>query len=158
MESAMESEVEDSEYDVDEEGAVGLTDWEELNSNRCQEFSQSTPRRKRNKCARGECGEQPRYEAAAMVRTTFEDFEDEEGSDVEDEGQECGKGPSKKPPNQANKLSDRQKGLEKAVSEVLPENPHMHCGHHLKMNVQKHFGKVAVQVMQSLFHAPSEDI
>ncbi|KAL3700257.1 hypothetical protein R1sor_018279 [Riccia sorocarpa] len=50
-----------------------------------------------------------------------------------------------------------QKGLEKAVSEMLPENPHMHCGHHLKMNVQKHFGKVAVQVLQSLFHAPSEE-
>ncbi|KAL3687344.1 hypothetical protein R1sor_013653 [Riccia sorocarpa] len=28
------------------------------------------------------------------------------------------------------------KGLEKTVSEVLPANPHMHCGHHLKMNVQ----------------------
>ncbi|KAL3687931.1 hypothetical protein R1sor_014240 [Riccia sorocarpa] len=68
-----------------------------------QEFSQSTPRRKRNRCPRGECGEQPRYEAAAMVRTAFEDSEDEEGSDAEDEGQECGKGPSKKPPNQANK-------------------------------------------------------
>ncbi|KAL3689654.1 hypothetical protein R1sor_015963 [Riccia sorocarpa] len=54
-------------------------------------------------------------------------------------------------------VSDMQKGLEKAVSEVLPENPHMHCGHHLKMNVQKHFGKVAVQVLQSLFHAPSEE-
>ncbi|KAL3697216.1 hypothetical protein R1sor_011292 [Riccia sorocarpa] len=38
MESAMESEVEDWvedwEYDVDEEGAMGLADWEELNSNR----------------------------------------------------------------------------------------------------------------------------
>ncbi|KAL3695281.1 hypothetical protein R1sor_009357 [Riccia sorocarpa] len=50
-----------------------------------QEFSQSTPRRKRNKCPRVECGEQPRYEAAAMVRTAFEDFEDEEGSDAENE-------------------------------------------------------------------------
>ncbi|KAL3682397.1 hypothetical protein R1sor_000419 [Riccia sorocarpa] len=223
MESAMESEVKDWEYDVDEEGAMGLAYWEELNSNRwyieaaagrikegevftcfkefdfcadcCQEFSQSTPRRKRNKCPRGECGEQPRYDVAAMVRTAFEDSEDEEGSDAEDEGQECGKGSSKKPPNQANKycsigvwtcsvenfenwmwflhnlkisiaglssdevfiVSDRQKGLEKAISEMLPENPHMHCGHHLKMNVQKHFGKVAVQVLQSLFHAPSEE-
>ncbi|KAL3697616.1 hypothetical protein R1sor_011692 [Riccia sorocarpa] len=54
-------------------------------------------------------------------------------------------------------VSDRQKGLEKAVSEMLPENPHMHCGHHLKMNVQKHFGKVAVQVLQNLFHAPYEE-
>ncbi|KAL3697617.1 hypothetical protein R1sor_011693 [Riccia sorocarpa] len=38
MESAMESEVEDWmedwEYDVDEEGAMGLAEWEELNSNR----------------------------------------------------------------------------------------------------------------------------
>ncbi|KAL3679589.1 hypothetical protein R1sor_022545 [Riccia sorocarpa] len=42
-------------------------------------------------------------------------------------------------------VSDRQKGLEKVVSEVFLENPHMHCGHHLKMNMQKHFGKVAVQ-------------
>ncbi|KAL3698549.1 hypothetical protein R1sor_012625 [Riccia sorocarpa] len=202
-----------------------------------QEFSQSIPRRKRNKCPRGECEEHPRYEAVAMVRTAFEDSEDEEGSDAEDEGQECGKGPSKKPPNNKcewrirctlNKrtvlledrsvgrmlhkeqevsdttipcndgnsqivplayalapmenfenwmwflhnlrisiqglsseevfiVSDRQKGLEKAVSEMLPENPHMKCGHHLKMNVQKHFGKVAVQVLQSLFHAPSEE-
>ncbi|KAL3697218.1 hypothetical protein R1sor_011294 [Riccia sorocarpa] len=54
-------------------------------------------------------------------------------------------------------VSDTQKGLEKAVSEMLPENPHMHYGHHLKMNVQKHFEKVAVQVLQSLFHAPSEE-
>ncbi|KAL3688338.1 hypothetical protein R1sor_014647 [Riccia sorocarpa] len=38
MKSAMESEVEDWmedwEYDVDEEGAMGLAEWEELNSNR----------------------------------------------------------------------------------------------------------------------------
>ncbi|KAL3680918.1 hypothetical protein R1sor_023874 [Riccia sorocarpa] len=37
-------------------------------------------------------------------------------------------------------VSDRQKGLEKAVAEVLPRNFHMHCAHHLKMNVIKHFG------------------
>ncbi|KAL3688933.1 hypothetical protein R1sor_015242 [Riccia sorocarpa] len=54
-------------------------------------------------------------------------------------------------------VSDRQKGLERAVTEVLPCNPHMHCGHHLKMNVQKLFGKTAVQVFQNLLHAKSED-
>ncbi|KAL3675102.1 hypothetical protein R1sor_025050 [Riccia sorocarpa] len=46
-------------------------------------------------------------------------------------------------------VSDRQKDLERAVTEVLPCNPHMHCGHHLKMNVQKLFG--------NLLHAKSED-
>ncbi|KAL3684835.1 hypothetical protein R1sor_002857 [Riccia sorocarpa] len=54
-------------------------------------------------------------------------------------------------------VSDRQKGLERAVTEVLPCNPHIHCGHHLKMNVQKLFGKTAVQVFQNLLHAKSED-
>ncbi|KAL3678781.1 hypothetical protein R1sor_021737 [Riccia sorocarpa] len=47
-------------------------------------------------------------------------------------------------------VSDRQKGLERAVTELLPCNPHIHCGHHLKMNV-------AVHVFQNLLHAKSED-
>ncbi|KAL3698357.1 hypothetical protein R1sor_012433 [Riccia sorocarpa] len=54
-------------------------------------------------------------------------------------------------------VSDRQKGLERAVTEVLPCNPHIHYGHHLKMNVQKLFGKTAVHVFQNLLHAKSED-
>ncbi|KAL3686239.1 hypothetical protein R1sor_004261 [Riccia sorocarpa] len=54
-------------------------------------------------------------------------------------------------------VSDRQKALERAVTEILPCNPHMHCGHHLKMNVQKLFGKMAYHVFQNLLHAKSED-
>ncbi|KAL3694367.1 hypothetical protein R1sor_008018 [Riccia sorocarpa] len=71
------------------------------------EFSQSIPSRNRNICPRVECGEKPRYDAAAMVRVAFEDSEDEQGSDADDEGEECGKGPSKKLPNEANKCEWR---------------------------------------------------
>ncbi|KAL3698773.1 hypothetical protein R1sor_012849 [Riccia sorocarpa] len=135
-----------------------------------QDFVASSPRRRKKRCNRGECGEKPRYDAAAMVRAVNDAAEEEEeeedieefnvGYDGEDE-QGC-KG-SKKPQQQAQRcewrisiqrlrseavmiVSDRQKGLERAVTEVLPCNPHMHCGHHLKMNVQKLFGKTAVQV------------
>ncbi|KAL3698659.1 hypothetical protein R1sor_012735 [Riccia sorocarpa] len=49
-------------------------------------------------------------------------------------------------------VSDRQKGLEKAVAEVLPRNFHMHCAHHLKMNVIKHFGAAAGKAFLTLVY------
>ncbi|KAL3699742.1 hypothetical protein R1sor_017764 [Riccia sorocarpa] len=49
-------------------------------------------------------------------------------------------------------VSNRQKGLEKAVAEVLPRNFHMHCAHHLKMNVQKHFGTAAGKAFLTLVY------
>ncbi|KAL3676459.1 hypothetical protein R1sor_026407 [Riccia sorocarpa] len=49
-------------------------------------------------------------------------------------------------------VSDRQKGLEKAVAEMLPRNFHMHCAHHLKMNVQKHFGTAAGKAFLTLVY------
>ncbi|KAL3681590.1 hypothetical protein R1sor_024546 [Riccia sorocarpa] len=49
-------------------------------------------------------------------------------------------------------VSDRQKGLEKAVAEVLPRNFHMHCAHHLKMNVIKHFGAIAGKAFLTLVY------
>ncbi|KAL3679829.1 hypothetical protein R1sor_022785 [Riccia sorocarpa] len=53
-------------------------------------------------------------------------------------------------------VSDRQKGLEKAVAEVLPINFHMHCAHHLKMNVQKHFGTAAGKAFLTLVYINSQ--
>ncbi|KAL3691329.1 hypothetical protein R1sor_004980 [Riccia sorocarpa] len=53
-------------------------------------------------------------------------------------------------------VSDRQKGLEKAVAEVLPRNFHMHCAHQLKMNVQKHFGTAAGKVFLTLVYMNSQ--
>ncbi|KAL3686690.1 hypothetical protein R1sor_012999 [Riccia sorocarpa] len=55
-------------------------------------------------------------------------------------------------------VSDRQKGLEKAVAEVLPRNFHMHCAHHLKMNVIKHFGAAAVKAFLTLVYMDSQAI
>ncbi|KAL3677600.1 hypothetical protein R1sor_027548 [Riccia sorocarpa] len=49
-------------------------------------------------------------------------------------------------------VSDRQKGLEKAVAEVLPRNFHMHCAHHLKMNIKKHFGAAAGKAFLTLVY------
>ncbi|KAL3683784.1 hypothetical protein R1sor_001806 [Riccia sorocarpa] len=49
-------------------------------------------------------------------------------------------------------VSDRQKGLEKAVAEVLSRNFHMHCAHHLKMNVIKHFGAAAGKAFLTLVY------
>ncbi|KAL3690944.1 hypothetical protein R1sor_004595 [Riccia sorocarpa] len=53
-------------------------------------------------------------------------------------------------------ISDRQKGLEKAVAEVLPRNFHMHCAHHLKMKVQKHFGTAAGKAFLTLVYMNSQ--
>ncbi|KAL3691676.1 hypothetical protein R1sor_005327 [Riccia sorocarpa] len=55
-------------------------------------------------------------------------------------------------------VSDRQKGLEKAVAHVLPRNFHMHCAHHLKMNVQKHFGTTAGKAFLTLVYMNSQAI
>ncbi|KAL3684566.1 hypothetical protein R1sor_002588 [Riccia sorocarpa] len=55
-------------------------------------------------------------------------------------------------------VSDRQKGLEKAVAEVLPRNFHMHCAHHLKMNVIKHFGAAAGKAFQTLVYMDDQAI
>ncbi|KAL3702255.1 hypothetical protein R1sor_020277 [Riccia sorocarpa] len=53
-------------------------------------------------------------------------------------------------------VSDRQKGLEKVVAEVLPRNFHMHCAHHLKMNVIKHFGAAAGKTFLTLVYMDSQ--
>ncbi|KAL3677168.1 hypothetical protein R1sor_027116 [Riccia sorocarpa] len=55
-------------------------------------------------------------------------------------------------------VSNRQKGLEKAVAEMLPMNHHMHCAHHLKMNVQKHFGVAATNAFCTLVYMNSQAI
>ncbi|KAL3693716.1 hypothetical protein R1sor_007367 [Riccia sorocarpa] len=37
-------------------------------------------------------------------------------------------------------VSDRQKGLVDAVADELPNNEHVHCTFHLRMNLKRHFG------------------
>ena len=39
-------------------------------------------------------------------------------------------------------MSDREKGLEKAVQEALPQADHSHCAQHIASNVQAKFGLV----------------
>ena len=42
-------------------------------------------------------------------------------------------------------ISDCQKGLLRAVSEVFPSSIHSHCAFYIRRNVKKAFGKAAEQ-------------
>ncbi|KAL3697870.1 hypothetical protein R1sor_011946 [Riccia sorocarpa] len=110
-----------------------------------QVFSQCTLRQKKRVGVKGGCGEKDRYDATQMVRFTHEDSDgdDLDEEDIEGDEEDCDDDPKK---------VDRQKGLEKAVAEVLPRNFHMHCAHHLKMNVIKHFGATAGKAFLTLVY------
>ncbi|KAL2608914.1 hypothetical protein R1flu_027487 [Riccia fluitans] len=53
-------------------------------------------------------------------------------------------------------VSDRQKGLVDAVAEELPTNEHIHCAHHLQMNIRRHFGAQVSKFFQRLVYATSQ--
>ncbi|KAL3677339.1 hypothetical protein R1sor_027287 [Riccia sorocarpa] len=110
-----------------------------------QVFSQCTQRQKKIVGVKGGCGEKDMYDAAQMVRFTHADSDgdDLDEEDIEGDEEDCDDDPKK---------VDRQKGLEKAVAEVLPRNFHMHCAHHLKMNVIKHFGADAGKAFLTLVY------
>ncbi|KAL3683039.1 hypothetical protein R1sor_001061 [Riccia sorocarpa] len=110
-----------------------------------QVFSQCTQRQKKRVGVKGGCGEKDRYDAAQMVRFTHADSDgdDLDEEDIEGDEEDC---------DDDLKKVDRQKGLEKAVAEVLPRNFHMHCAHHLKMNVIKHFGAAAGKAFLTLVY------
>ncbi|KAL3680150.1 hypothetical protein R1sor_023106 [Riccia sorocarpa] len=142
-----------------------------------QVFSQCTQRQKKRVGVKGGCGKKDRYDAAQIVRFTHEDSDgdDLDEEDIEGDEEDCDDDPKKvgrKTPSRGMRcewrnlvalveglespnviiVSDRQKGLEKAVAEVLPRNFHMHCAHHLKMNVIKHFGAAAGKAFLTLVY------
>ncbi|KAL3694220.1 hypothetical protein R1sor_007871 [Riccia sorocarpa] len=146
-----------------------------------QVFSQCTQRQKKRVGVKGGCGEKDRYDAAQMVRFTHADSDgdDLDEEDIEGDEEDCDDDPKKvgrKIPSRGTWcewrnlvtsveglesrnviiVSDRQKGLEKAVAEVLPRNFHMHCAHHLKMNVIKHFGVPAGKAFLTLVYMDSQ--
>ncbi|KAL3698683.1 hypothetical protein R1sor_012759 [Riccia sorocarpa] len=112
---------------------------------RRQQDASCTQRQKKRVGVKGGCGEKDRYDAAQMVRFTHADSDgdDLDEEDIEGDEEDCDDDPKK---------VDRQKGLEKAVAEVLPKNFHMHCAHHLKMNVIKHFGAAAGKAFLTLVY------
>lgn len=50
-------------------------------------------------------------------------------------------------------MSDREKGLTKAVSEVLPNSKHSHCYQHIAANVQSRFGITCIKLIWSAEYA-----
>ncbi|KAL3689816.1 hypothetical protein R1sor_016125 [Riccia sorocarpa] len=126
---------------------------------------------------KGGCGEKDRYDAAQMVRFTHADSDgdDLDEEDIEGDEEDCDDDPKKvgrKIPSCGTRcewrnlvasieglespnviiVSDRQKGLEKAVAEMLPRNFHIHSAHHLKMNVIKHFEAAAGKAFLTLVY------
>ena len=47
-------------------------------------------------------------------------------------------------------ISDREKGMIRACSELFPNNHHMHCSVHIARNVQKQFGNVASRIVSKI--------
>ena len=47
-------------------------------------------------------------------------------------------------------ISDREKGIIRACSELFPNNHHMHCLVHISRNVQKQFGNVASRIVSKI--------
>ncbi|KAL3696950.1 hypothetical protein R1sor_011026 [Riccia sorocarpa] len=137
--------------------------------------------RKKRVGVKGGCGEKDRYDAAQMVRFTHADSDgdDLDEGNIEGDEEDSDDDPKKvgrKTPSQGTRcewrnlmasmeglespnviiVSDRQKGLDKAIAEVLPRNFHMHCAHHLKMNVQKHFGTAVGKAFLTLAYMNSQ--
>ena len=54
-------------------------------------------------------------------------------------------------------MSDREKGLEKAVQEALPDADHSHCAQHIASNVQAKFGLVCRGLFWSVAYARTEE-
>ena len=54
-------------------------------------------------------------------------------------------------------ISDREKGLEKAVQEVLPAADHSYCAQHIASNVQAKFGLVCRGLFWSIAYARTEE-
>ena len=50
-------------------------------------------------------------------------------------------------------MSDREKGLEKAVEEALPRAAHSHCAQHIAANVQVKFGLICRGLFWSVAYA-----
>jgi transposase-like protein len=50
-------------------------------------------------------------------------------------------------------MSDREKGLTKAVSEVQPNAKHSHCSQHIAANVQSRFGITCRKLLWSAAYA-----
>ncbi|KAL3701488.1 hypothetical protein R1sor_019510 [Riccia sorocarpa] len=130
-----------------------------------QVFSQCTQRQKKRVGVKGGCGEKDRYDAAQMVRFTHADSDgdDLDEEDIEGDEEDCDDDPKKvgrKTPSRGTRcewrVRYRQKGLEKAVAEVLPRNFHMHCAHHLKMNVIKHFRAAVGKAFLTLVYMDSQ--
>ena len=50
-------------------------------------------------------------------------------------------------------VSDRDKGLDKSLAEIFPNNHSTNCVHHIKQNVKSRFGAKAVEMVFSVAHA-----
>ena len=54
-------------------------------------------------------------------------------------------------------MSDREKGLEKAVEEALPRAAHSYCAQHIAANIQVKFGLIYYRLFWSVAYAYTKE-